>query len=258
MKIVMAAMVATLAGPALAQTAAPQAFDAAVRALNQRIDRLPPKTPLPRTSDPEVARLIAVTSDSDARFGTAEFPVRALDTFVPVCAASSGLMTRYLLVGVTPEEAKAPASRAFTAKVIANTRAYQNEIMPLLRFGIRCNALHIPALEQFTARLTVAELTQTRRDGLAQMRQGISQILQGAVETLGQPGIRPENSTALLRQVVSDAPVLARVLTLPQRADLAARVAVFTKASPPSIRSDLDRLRAALADQRCEGLCAIA
>ncbi|RHW18757.1 hypothetical protein D1610_00930 [Sphingomonas gilva] len=264
MKIMIAALLAAFAGMASAQGTAgapAQDFDAAVRALNQRIDQRPANTPLPRTSDPEVAKLLAVVEDRAGRFGTPGFPVRGYQSYQAVCGAAQALTMRYAMFGYDASAAAADPVQAeakLAAAITANTRAYQNEIFPLMGFTIRCTALHVPVFEDIVARLGPSGMTRERRDGLAQLRGGLVQLIEGTLMMMAQSAVQPAHRAAMLKRIGDDSPMLVRMMTLQQRSELAARVARYAPAVPAASKGDLDRLRAALADRRCEGLCAVA
>lgn len=267
-RLLFAALTAMAATTVPAQDAptrfpAAQGFDTAVQLLNARIDNRAPNTPLPRTSDPAIARAITTVADESGSFGTAAFPVRGIVTYQPVCGAVQGIAMKYALFGLDRPAAGAardPArDQAELARVMtANTRAYQNEIFPLMRFSVRCNALHVPALEDMAARLGPEGMTPERRDGLTRFRGGLVQMVEGALQMMAQGAVQPAHRVAILKQIARDAPSLTRVMTLAQRAALAGRAARYAPAVPAAAKGDFDRLLAALADRRCEGLCAIA
>lgn len=242
--------------PAPAATPAAQQYAAAARDMASRIDNRPATGAMPRTTDGQVAALIAILSDRGNRFGTAAFPVQGVASYQRVCSVPVVLTQQYARFGLDRRLAANadPARRdAIVAQVAsANTRAYQNQVLPLLGFAIRCNALHVPALEQV---MTQPGLPPARRQALGGVRAALAQQIATGLTTLAQPGIQPQHRAALLGRIAANAPALVRTMTLAQRDALGVRVARYLAASPPALRSDFARLQGALGDRTCVALC---
>jgi hypothetical protein len=184
-----------------------------------------------------------------------------IGSLLSACDAGGGSEMAYMLYGLGRSGVR-QADKAAAAQIVArlegrNELRFQDEFALATRFSVACAALEVPQAEAFIASLPPADLTDTRRAGLQQLRKGLLEVFAGAILVQSDP-LRRANKDLILYETVTAAPVLMTAVPLADRQklrDLIDRVLPST-ADASAARTSLQQLKAVLASTDCRGLCA--
>ena len=105
--------------------------------------------------------------------------------------------------------------------------------------------------------LPAEQVTPVRRDGLAKVRSGYAEMLAGLMQIINEPRYGLEFRGAIAQAMAETAPALASLLTLPQRAQLLLMMGHDPARAklPEELAANLARIKAALGNEACTGLC---
>lgn len=162
------------------------------------------------------------------------------------------IIRRYLWNGVTADR----ASPELVDQMNRNMVRYQDEIFPLLALQGDLLALMLRGARELFAGPNAPEITQIRRQGLAQMRQGLANVISGAAQTATESQTRVANSVILLDVVLINSGEFVAALTLAERQQLIASVRGHRANARTETIERLDELIRKLEDANCTGLCA--
>jgi hypothetical protein len=213
---------------------------------------------LPRITDPATRPIFEAAFDERVLIAVDKSDMNQLSD---ICSRSSKVLVAYSVHGIgkladtAAGRQKLPA--AALVQVDRNFVTNQNEVIPVLRFTLACQALQIPEIAKFWEGLPDAERTAIRRRGLAQVRHGITDIYLGVLHTQSQSTVSAANRAIALDVAVRHADVFASALTL---GDRKAVIRVLDKALASTTaenRSKLLLIRAAMSTAACTGLCAV-
>ncbi|MDE2577823.1 MAG: hypothetical protein KGL46_03375 [Hyphomicrobiales bacterium] len=218
------------------------------------------KGEMPTLADPDTARTLAVLGDATHSFGKGDFQASGQTIEGNLCGMPVATAMSYLFSGLDQTKlgpASDPATQVAVKKTqTENTKKYQNEMTPLIAFGIHCMALHAPFLQKFVSTLPPAQMTETRRAGLAKMRLGVTQMVTGATLAAADPNLSDANRGVLVAAIARDAPTLVPILKPEARAGLKASFEPALAKAPEALKPDMNAILGELGRQTCEGLCA--
>lgn len=244
--------------PVLAQTPAEmedaQALFAAGHALLAAVDEAERSGDgLPLLSESPL--LIRSAFDVDLAQKLADAPIGLIR---PVCEPAGNAKMAYLVTGTNEAEATSNdaevRSRAMRAAAVNFVR-YQDESALGMRFELRCSALMMPGSEEFVGSLTGEEAQEVAQDSAA-IRGGHATTLDTAIVYASSPMTKPENAALLLEEIVRQAPVMARGLSLEQRRRLQARIDTVDRTHlSEGDQARYLAIRQALEDAECGPLC---
>jgi hypothetical protein len=235
-------------------------YKQASASLLQRLEQAKGQPEAPGRSDPQVAHWLDQISDPSVIQGR-----DPEDISLDLCAGATKILAIYTLWGIERFKPGAPATasndpsvlKALAVKVATlgdeNTRRYAAEVLPIGAFSTRCMAAALPNL---WAKLSPAERTPVRMQGLQRMRSGEQSTLLGMLRIVSDSSLPKQ-----LRQVVLDAlkdtvSTLSAPLTLAQRSILLTRAQETSRLlSDPAQRDAIAFVVTVLDDKRCEGLC---
>lgn len=261
-----AALIAFMAGPALAQDPAPSAFGEAVASMTARLGPIETGPSIDTTDTAANAADLAVIERGLDTFGTPAFPVDGFATFESVCDPINKLSVRHLLDGLSaiarPPGAPPPTPEELTvltgklqALQLRNAARYPDAMTVLGGGAMRCMVKHLPALTAFLADLPPAELTPIRLKGADGMRRGGSQALVGFSISLREAGTSPANKTRIRAYIAEVAAPLAAAMTPAMRTELASTLDALPPTADADTLATTELLKAELAVTTCEGLC---
>ncbi|MGF6495255.1 hypothetical protein ABIE56_003454 [Luteibacter sp. 621] len=237
-------------------TAYSRATDALIAALGE-----PGKGPVPPASDPKVRAALASAS-MDAVFGHSAAQTAELRTTMQLCTKASQIEVTYIfadaasLAAAHPNASPADQQNAMVTLANRNAETYQDVIVPMIDFGARCTARAMPLLTDFFLKLPADQRTPIRLGGLAQARNGLLNMMMGAIAMTQQQGLSETNRRRVLAAAVAAAPAFVPVLVLADRK----KIVTAASAAHPLTAEDQASLTAlikAFSDDRCEGLCPI-
>lgn len=235
-------------------TAFSKAADSVIAAMGT-----PGQTAPPPVSDQRVQALLH-EADVDAVFRGSSLTPSDLGAVSDLCGKANHVQTGYLLANFTSiKSSGVPLAELQTHTrdlAVRNSVTYQDVIAPMFAFGIRCNALVMPLLTEFFVKLPADQRTPVRLSGLAQMRNGAIAEMTGAIASTHQQGLSPRNHRVVISAAAATAPAYVYALPVVERKKIL-QAAVMAKAGASADdQASLDILIRALADERCEGLCA--
>jgi hypothetical protein len=218
---------------------------------------------VPLLTDPCVADILAVLSDSAGIYGSPDFPAD-LQHSQELCQIPIKIAIDYLLhdFGIMlKEEHLDPIGKPaeFKAKLLRlmkeNAYRYQKEVVPMQTFGIHCIATSLPALSKFIEALSSEKFTPIRRNALRKMRGNFKEMIVNGLNVLADDTVRGDLRLMLFEGIRRDLPNLTQALSIDYRFELRNMIEVLR----PGIRSEfqlrIDDFLKALADTKCEGLC---
>jgi hypothetical protein len=200
----------------------------------------------PMLSDPATAPRVRAAFDRDL---LARAQGGRPTAWSDACRGSLTAILAYLNFG--SGSATAPASQE------ANLRRFENEIIAGNDFALDCMARTITSLEaEITRRRPSAN--DTTRQGLQRTRDGIAQMVTGAV-TSQTDAISAANRTRLLAAADRNADVFSRALDAPHRASVVAGIdqVLQTPDLDAGAAAALQRIRTRMSRTDCTGLCSL-
>jgi hypothetical protein len=228
-----------------------QQANAALRQVMARPDAAP------GLDDPAYAKEV-----SDA-FDLQVIPVikdQPLGAVLNLCAEPGRTGDAYMQQGLAPGdlaglEPKAAAARAREAHA-RNAMRFQDELGFAGRFEVACMAVEVDKLDAFIRTLKPEEMTPARRQGLAQMQDGLAQLVSNAALSLFMP-IRPGNREARLDMLADDFDSIARSMTPASRQKAAKTIdgVLQMPALSANAHTQLAAVRRSLDQAPCNALC---
>lgn len=212
----------------------------------------------PRLSDATAAPMIRAAFDVER---LSAMQGMRLEQAQAVCAGAVQPMLAYFAFdldaagfrGISPDQATGESQRL----MIANTVLYQDEVALASRFALRCNAMLIPAMENFLGTLPAIERTDVRRGGIAMVRHGIGRMYSGTIISAVDPSMRPNNRDLVLNEAVLQADVMAGWMSPADRASVISTIeSAAPYASDPTIISRLHAIRVSMSRTDCGTICA--
>lgn len=219
-------------------------------------------TPPPPVTDARVQTLLARTANIDAIFGNVQLSPEDIKQVMGLCEKTTQAFTAYALAdigSVRPANGEGPGAVQSRALELANRNAvtYQDAIVPMIAFTIRCSTRMLPLMTEFMMKLPAGERTPVRMAGLREMRTSFAGMLTGAIGTASQTGISVQNRHLAVSVVAEVAVTVAAALSVADRKAIQ-QTAIHVRAQAATAdQSSLDAIARAFADERCEGLCTV-
>lgn len=215
---------------------------------------------VPQLKTTEVMDLIRGMSEESRILRRGSYPESEVGTLIEVCGLANKVSVSLVLFELN-EHISAGASQAETrAKVFAlmhrNTLTFQDELQVIQPFLLRCLAKQLSAVSQFAASLSAEEITDVRRQGLATMRSGLTQLYVGVVVTANDARYSDAFRLSLLTALAETSGVFASAIELPVRRQLHETARIAASQSDQPYKRLLSRIVRALSRESCEELCA--
>jgi hypothetical protein len=256
---------ALTAAAATAQTGF-ERYQAAAKAFDEIKASAATKGEMPRITDTRTAELLAILSDTADAYGSAGFPSGMDAMTKDTCSIPNKIASGYALHGLDvlfreqkvdnntdPKEISAKVAVLYTA----NVSKYQAEVVPVINFARRCLVGTLPALAEFIKGLPPQQMTDVRREGLRKMRQGLQQMIIGAVTVLTDTGLRDDLRNLMFIGLQRDLPSMVAALTLAERAQARAAIEGLRPSMPVARHPDILNMVKVLSNTTCDGLCGV-
>ena len=167
------------------------------------------------------------------------------------------LMLHGLKAQIDPQMSPAEQASKMRSLMMANTIRFQPELIRLAPFHIHCLGLSVPLIVEFVRELPAEQMNTVRRDGLAKVRSGYTEMLAGLMQIINNTQYGLDFRNAIAKAMAETAPALVSLLTLPQRAQLLLMMGLDPAGAklPEDLAANLARIKAALGTEACTGLC---
>jgi hypothetical protein len=207
----------------------------------------------------EAEQLVALLSDAPRFLDARGWGVADLADLLDVCGRSNRAVMSLGLFDLKshlgPKSTAEEAAQQTAAQFDRNARIFAPELTRLQPFLLHCSALEVAPMARFIGTLKPAEWNDARRQGLVQFRSGLEQLLTGVLRSAGDPRYDEGYRLAVVQALAADASALAGGLPVAQRKALRPEADAALSAAPDDFAPPLKAIAAALADERCEGLC---
>lgn len=210
-------------------------FNSAATELRQLVQQGEASKQLPQLSDPKVAELFARMANLNTTLAREPAGRHELQELLPACNQGAPLLSRYM---------KADAAKRYH---------YQNEVAGMVDISVRCFGHLLPVLND-TA--TLAELDNPQaRQGVTQVRTGTLYIFGGGFMMLVDNKIGLPARQRIAAALADSAPAYTMAMTQQQREELLSLASNARTIVGKELKTELDRIIAALGNTECTGLC---
>jgi len=208
---------------------------------------------------PAFERLVDVVADGDHLISSGPYPVDQVGTLLEICDVANTAFMHLVLFDlksqVKPGTPPQAAGAAVMRVMADNNRVFQDELMKVQPFLFRCLAAEVTPITNFMLALKPEEVTEVRRQGLAQLRRGIFMMLTGTLLATRNTGLREDYRGTVLAALAQVSEALASVTPLSDRQRIVAMAERSSSGAAPAFQPHLEKIAASFRDQRCEGLC---
>ena len=220
------------------------------------------RDPLPRKSDPATARWLETVTDVQRVLGSGPYEASNMISLMAVCSMSVQLASRYTLEGFDQLKPlandKVKLSAALVKLQTENAVTYQDELSGIMAFSVACMSREVAPMNEFLASLSPEQLTPIRRQGAAQMRDGIRAAILGNISLSGDVSISVENRKIIVSALAANIDALATSLPEDFRRYLVGVMEAQPSVSDADIRRAMSHITEVLRKQGpCNGVCGI-
>jgi len=220
---------------------------------------------MPRVTDPEVSALLDTLGDTARIEALARAP-EPLAPLLETCGESTTVLMAYALfdaqrrvgAGSGADAGPEELARRMREVLDANAIRFQDEMARLQPLLIRCAGLQSPLLSSFLAGLPAEQRTPVRLQGARQFQNGAASLVFGVLTAVSDPRLKLAYRTQYVAALAGSIGPIAQLLPVAARAQLLVVKRTATAESPAGMKAALEAIDAALSDERCEGLCALA
>lgn len=209
---------------------------------------------------PEFARLVALMSDEQRFLRARKFSQADMPDLMDLCDMANRNDMTLLFFNVKsridPQWSQEEKVRKLGPLLQRNAVEFQAELTTLQPFHIRCMGLGMPLLEEFVRGLPPGQMTPVRREGLAKMRNGYTQMLTGMLMNMADAGMSVAYRGAVTEAMADASPALVAVMPLAERARLLEIARQSEPTLPRQFKPAHERVQAALQNRECAALCA--
>lgn len=219
---------------------------------------------LPRITDPVVAELFAVLTDSKRFLVDLSHDRATLGSLMKTCSAANRIVMRYVMhdvsgglaaAGVSPGSASAETNRQVRRIIGRNAGRYHPELSLLQPFLLNCAATQIPLLNQFVDAQSPAQLTNMRRAGFTRTRARLFSTYYGFLQMAASVDVPGDYRRVLLSALDKTAPAFASALRPLDRRRIREELELQQGQSPNALAGYLAGIAAAVSSPVCTGLC---
>lgn len=221
--------------------------DASVAAVESMIGVERGQARLPRLADPVEGKVLEDVWNEPAILGAAPYSADDIPALLNIVQKQTRILQIYTLY--SPDGGKTPPDTA------RNTAEYQDELARSHAFLLKVVAASLVAINDFGAHLSKDEKTETRFDGIRQMRLGLQEIVTGVALALRNPALREANQTLLARGLAENAAAIVAGIAPADRAALAAALRAAQPALKPEAKKAVEQFVGVAEKAPCDGLC---
>jgi hypothetical protein len=222
-------------------------IDASVAAVESMVKVEQGKGNLPRLADPVYGKVLDDVWNEAAILGKEPYSAADIPALLNIVQKQTRILQAYTLF--SPDGGKTPPDTA------RNTVEYQDELTRSHVFLLKAVAASLQAINDFGAHLTKDEKTESRFDGIRQMRLGLQQIVTGVALALRNPALREANQTLLARSLASNAADIVAGIAPADRTALVTALQAAQPALKPNAKKAVDQFIATAQKASCDGLC---
>lgn len=219
------------------------------------------KKDIKQLKTPEVMGLVSHISDESKVLRTDQYAASEIETLSDICdvanRVSKSLIRFDLKANLDPRANQQQIQALQIAQMNSNSLIFQDELKDIQSFLLRCLAKEISAASLFVASFKPEEFTDVRRQGLAQMRLGLSMVYTGAVQSATDTRYSDEFRLSLLAALAESSDSFASVTELTVRRQLHAMVVAAATKAEGQYKHHLERIAGSFSGQTCELLCSI-
>jgi hypothetical protein len=213
----------------------------------------------PHITDERTAALVSALSDVRVLTSTT-YGLKDLGLLMEICGKAHTAMLSYALFDLKAHlDPKAdPTTKSLQAHQVMdrNIELFQSELSKIQPFLVRCLATAAPLLSEFIATLKPEEVTESRREGLQQVREGILGTYTSFMVNVGNMRFSEAYRLNLLETLADTASTLAQPLKPEARRRLVDLSKTIEITAPSTFRQYLTRIAEAMSNPSCDGLCA--
>lgn len=210
-----------------------------------------PEKSAPQLSDSKTFRIINTLSDKRI-FSKLHNTLDELPVITQICSSASRVTNSYIFYG-TDQASKITTENI---KIIdKNTLKYQSEIAKSLSFSVNCIGFQVPIVSKFINSLPVNEISNSRIDGIHQIRDGSLNLLIGSLKIASDKTISISNRLQILEAISNNASFFAEALSARQKKSLVKMVDAMKKQPPKILHNYLDKINSEMNSTPCSSLC---
>lgn len=257
---ILLALASAIALPAHADQFADYAV--ANKRFEQMVARSAAKHAMPRMTEPETAKVLAILTDSGRFLEARPMTNKDMGRLMDMCMNVSKTAMAYAMFDVDKRINKSMTNSAEVAKAQAqlassNAVTFQEEIIPLIVFQHRCLGKAVPLITAFATALKPHEMNSERLKGLVQIRHGVLTSFIGVASTATETGISLANRRKVFAMMTDVAPLYAQVLDLASRKQAYDYFNSLSSTVPPELAAQYRQITADLKTSGCTGLCSL-
>lgn len=206
------------------------------------------KGDLPRLLVPTEAQVLESFWDMKALIGSAPYRKADLTPLMGLLEKRTAVMNQY--VTFTPNGVSQPDADR-------NLSVFQDEIFRSTHAMLLIAAATIPALQDMIGKRKPSELNKQATDGVRQVKSGLIGLVNGSMEMITHPGLKPENQALIVNALADSANTLAGGTSVKERAGLTQTAQSVLPSLQPEMQDRLQTFMTALSKKGCEGICLI-
>lgn len=209
----------------------------------------------------ETNQLVTVLSDEKRFLQKEPYSKDQLNSLLQICGASNkavmSLALFHLKGSVDPKADQKVIARQVAALMEKNVKRFGRYLEHLQPFMILCMAKQVSPMSDFMASLAPQEMTAVRRKGLEQYRNGLTQLITGALKNSNDARYDKAYRLAIVKALAEAAPDLISALSVKMRERIRTLAATNSDSGSADMKPYLERIYQALDNKECKELCAI-
>lgn len=209
----------------------------------------------------EVLALVGSVSSDSAVLESSVSGEFELEMLTEICGLANKMSVTLLFFGAKAHISSVATQEQMQTELLSlmtrNTLDFQDHLKELQPFLLRCLARKLPALSQFVAELRPDEITDVRRQGLAKLRSGMTQLIVGGIAAANDSRYSERYRLSLLEALAETSPVFAQSMEPAVRQQLHALTSAAASQAQRPYKRPLDQMERALGASSCNALCAL-
>lgn len=205
--------------------------------------------------------LVQILADEERVLKSGSYSQAEFEPLSNICTSVNRASVSMLLIGLKAQNIQslpqAEAQNRIQSLMMSNVKAFQDELAQLQPFLLRCMAKLIGPTTELLASLDADELNIHRRNGLAQMRQGLLGVYGMAIETACDESLGDAFKHAMLSALNDTSREFVTAIPLADRNRLRESLAKAIATGREIHRPQLIALEKIFQNDQCVGLCAV-
>ena len=214
-----------------------KAYWDAAQELQQQIEQKSAFGSFSVISDSKAVHSFSIISDHERFLLKRKYELKDIEELRLVCRKNTELYVSYMLLG---------------EKEVKNPIAYQDEMMALSSFGVRC-AAQVALLAWDSLRNE--EVSEMRQQGVMEIKERVLNIYKVTLQGLGLVEIDNANKLRLAKALAESSEQYLPFISLNDRSGMIASIKRVQKASAPDVSRQLDKVITTLSSKECGWAC---